>query len=73
MVICEEHLDTVRMIATNVFIREGEEWRMVHHQATRLADASAGQADGKGPKAAGPLGFESGRHQHHAAKIPTTG
>jgi hypothetical protein len=50
MVICEEHLDTARMIATNVFVRESDDWRMVHHQATRLADLSTGPADGKGKK-----------------------
>jgi len=36
MVICEEILGTVRMIATNIFANEGGVWRLVHHQATRL-------------------------------------
>lgn len=36
MVICDEELGFTRMIATNIFKREGTRWRMVHHQATRL-------------------------------------
>jgi len=36
MVICDEELGYARMIATNIFKREGAHWRMVHHQAARL-------------------------------------
>ena len=32
-VICREHLDGGDLIATNLFVREAEEWRLVHHQA----------------------------------------
>jgi ketosteroid isomerase-like protein len=33
VVLCEEELDTGHLVATNVFVREGGRWRMVHHQA----------------------------------------
>lgn len=49
-VICEEHLASVRMIATNVFVREGADWKMVHHQATRLNDLPQSQPDGSAEK-----------------------
>ncbi len=32
-VICTEKLFTGDLIATNVFAREGDEWKLVHHQA----------------------------------------
>ena len=35
-VICEEELNDGHLIATNVFIREGGQWRMVHHQASPI-------------------------------------
>lgn len=31
-VICFEQLDAGLMVATNIFIREGSLWKMVHHQ-----------------------------------------
>lgn len=48
MVVCEEDLVAVRMIATNVFINEGGTWRMVHHQATRLPEAVQDQPEKSG-------------------------
>ena len=33
IVLCEEELDTGHLAATNIFAREGGQWRMVHHQA----------------------------------------
>ncbi|HEX7836577.1 MAG TPA: nuclear transport factor 2 family protein [Kofleriaceae bacterium] len=42
LVICEEHLGGGRLIATNVFVREDERWRMVHHHAGPIA---AGEQD----------------------------
>ncbi len=32
-VICKEHLEPGALIATNVFVRENGQWKMVHHQA----------------------------------------
>jgi ketosteroid isomerase-like protein len=36
LVICEEELDGGTLIASNVFVREDDAWRMVHHQAGQL-------------------------------------
>jgi ketosteroid isomerase-like protein len=32
-VICTEHLDGADLVATNLFVREDDAWRMLHHQA----------------------------------------
>lgn len=32
-VLCYEAIDDTFLVATNVFIREGANWRLVHHQA----------------------------------------
>lgn len=36
MVLCTECFDTARVIASNLFVLEGREWRITHHQATHL-------------------------------------
>jgi ketosteroid isomerase-like protein len=33
LVICEEHVGGGRLIATNAFVHEDGQWRMVHHHA----------------------------------------
>lgn len=33
---CEEELDTGHLVATNMFIRENGDWKMIHHQASPL-------------------------------------
>lgn len=38
-VLCFETVGGSHLIATNIFVREGEAWRMVHHQAGPTADA----------------------------------
>ncbi len=48
-VTCHEVLPGGRLAATNVFVREGGAWRMVHHQATPIAP---GQVRARSP--AGP-------------------
>lgn len=35
-VTCIEVLEDVQLAATNLFVREGEAWRLVHHQASPL-------------------------------------
>ena len=37
-VICTEQLDSQSLLATNLFIREGGLWLMIHHHAGPLAD-----------------------------------
>ncbi len=37
-VVCYEEIDGQFLIATNVFVREGKIWKMVHHQAGPTAD-----------------------------------
>lgn len=32
-VICTERLEAGELVATNIFVREGADWKMVHHQA----------------------------------------
>jgi len=32
-VICQEHLEPGVLVATNIFLLEGENWKLVHHQA----------------------------------------
>jgi ketosteroid isomerase-like protein len=39
VVICREHIPAVELVATNVFVREDGEWRMVHHHASSVAGA----------------------------------
>jgi len=41
-VICEEILPGGRLAATNLFVREGAAWRMVHHQASPIPPAEPG-------------------------------
>lgn len=33
---CEEELESGHLVATNMFIREGDAWKMIHHQASPL-------------------------------------
>ena len=40
VVICREVLPQVRLVATNVFVREDEAWRIVHHQAAHVSSAA---------------------------------
>lgn len=44
LVICREDIGGTQLIATNVFVLEDGEWRMTHHQASRLP-ARARQSD----------------------------
>jgi ketosteroid isomerase-like protein len=41
LVICEEHVQGDRLIATNVFVHEDGRWRIVHHHAGPIADGQA--------------------------------
>lgn len=33
---CEEELDAGHLAATNMFVREAETWKMIHHQASQI-------------------------------------
>ena len=33
-VVCQEHLELNVLIATNIFLKEADAWRIVHHQAS---------------------------------------
>lgn len=37
LVICEEELDGGTLIASNLFVREDDAWKIAHHQAGQLA------------------------------------
>jgi len=46
VVICTEVLTEAELVATNIFVQEQGEWKMVHHQAGPLT-ASAGTGEGE--------------------------
>jgi ketosteroid isomerase-like protein len=48
-VTCQEVIDGSRLAATNVFVREGGGWRMVHHQAAPIAPGQARPLPRGGP------------------------
>ena len=47
IVLCEEELDTGHLVATNMFVREGGAWRMVHHQASPIMVRSDREGQGR--------------------------
>lgn len=50
-VICKERIGPHTLLATNVFVREGGRWRMVHHHAAPVYadEAPIDQDDGEPP------------------------
>lgn len=44
-VICYEELDGNFLVATNIFRREGRQWKLCHHQAGPTAHAPAAEED----------------------------
>jgi hypothetical protein len=36
-IVCIEEIPDGRLIATNIFVREDDQWRLVHHQAGPIA------------------------------------
>ena len=47
LVVCEEVLSNGRLSATNLFIREGGEWLLLHHQAGPIASSAIhGEVEG---------------------------
>jgi SnoaL-like protein len=48
-VTCHEVLAGGRLAATNVFVREGDAWRIVHHQATEIAPGQMRSRAHEGP------------------------
>lgn len=49
VVVCEEHLETGVLLATNIFVREDGAWRMVHHQSGPTARTPEGQTEPEPP------------------------
>ncbi len=45
LVVCYEELDQGFLVATNVFVREDDAWRMVHHQAGPTAPPDLDETD----------------------------
>ncbi len=41
IVTCEEELDDGSLAATNMFVKEQGEWRLVHHQASPILSRRA--------------------------------
>ena len=41
VVVCIERIPAVELVATNVFVREDGEWKMVHHHASGMARGAA--------------------------------
>jgi ketosteroid isomerase-like protein len=41
LVLCEEELDGGTLAASNLFVREGEGWRLAHHQAGQIVRRQA--------------------------------
>jgi hypothetical protein len=39
-VLCHEMIERNRLVAINVFVREADQWKMIHHQASPLAPAA---------------------------------
>jgi ketosteroid isomerase-like protein len=49
IVICMEHIPGAHLVATNVFVREDAEWKIVHHQAGGVARQSGTDDDDSEP------------------------
>ena len=47
VVICYEAVNKAFLVATNVFVREGRAWKMVHHQAGPAAPPAPEELDEK--------------------------
>jgi hypothetical protein len=45
IVICFEQIEDQFLIATNIFVREGKIWKIVHHQSGPTADVPEQSAD----------------------------
>jgi hypothetical protein len=45
-VVCEEMVESSRLVATNMFVREGQSWKLVHHQASPIAHEVVSVAEG---------------------------
>lgn len=44
-VVCYEHLSDAILVATNIFVRENDWWRLVHHQAGTSPPPAEPEAD----------------------------
>ncbi|MBK0400377.1 nuclear transport factor 2 family protein [Limibaculum sp. M0105] len=41
MILCREEVGPTHLIATNIFVREGDSWRMVNHQSAPVPGGTA--------------------------------
>ncbi|MCA9678197.1 MAG: nuclear transport factor 2 family protein [Kofleriaceae bacterium] len=44
-VVCDERIDDGRLVATNVFVREDNAWRLIHHHASEVSALAAPEND----------------------------
>lgn len=49
-VICYEVMEEATLVASNLFVREGSEWKLVHHQASPVAEDPAFEETDEGPR-----------------------
>ncbi len=49
-VTCQETLPGIHLAATNLFVREGGSWRLIHHQASLIAPGQERDGLPAGPK-----------------------
>jgi ketosteroid isomerase-like protein len=52
-VVCEEMVESSRLVATNMFVREGQSWKIVHHQASPIAHEVVSLVEGDADDADG--------------------
>ena len=50
IILCEETLGNSVLVATNLFVREGDGWRMTHHQASPIAQPVERRPEPEAPR-----------------------
>ena len=70
IVVCEEVLDGGVLAATNIFIEELGSWRLIHHQASPIADPDAGSRSPASPASASLSSLRSGQSRGVPGRSP---